>query len=282
MTPLAAQMMQHGQIVVLADTSHIQVMNLRNVMHARFFEDNSTEAIEACKLYCYADIHCQHWQLIELTGCWVEDPRTGNSPRYPLVLSERTRMDAREGHATVAAGEFIQHYCSERCNCGCGCDGVCEESEPDRSRRRRSRSVAQEADVTELPHWFWPLLGSLLLCCLLCLLCFLCRESTSRSVELEENSDDSPRSARVIATTHRSIAHPAPAVPVYAAGPSQSMLVGSAPPSSFASRAMGTAASFTTGAGYQAVSSYEPTYQSRSSYEPAYRGGQSFEQVERW
>lgn len=309
MTPLAAQMVQHGQIMVLADTSHVQVMNLRNVMHARFFNSNMTSAIEACQQYCYSDIHCQHWQLIDGTGCWVEDPRTGNSPRYPLVLADgRTRLDARGGQAIVQAGEFIQHYCSERCACGCDCEGVCEEPLVSRSRRRRSATVAQPALHHHVPPWFWPLLGGLLWCCLLCLLCWLCRESgkQTRTLELDEYSDESPRSARVIATTDRGSLYPAPTVPVYASqvaptvyasqvapsvyasqvapsvyatqvapsevrlAPSQNMIVG-APPSSFASRALGTVSSFTTGPAYQAVSSFEPSYQPVASYETAYQ-----------
>jgi hypothetical protein len=69
--------------------------------------DNIGEATakKRCKEICVSNVECQFWQLMQETGCWVENV-IGLNPIYPLVTAGIT-----ENAGTVIDGGYIQHSC---------------------------------------------------------------------------------------------------------------------------------------------------------------------------
>lgn len=105
--PIRAQRLQHGSVKVLANATSYQVLNLKLAFENGYFDGDMALATEVCKMQCYSSIHCQFWQYIEHSGCWIEDPMAAFTAGYPLVMGD----GADEISTPILAGEYIQHYC---------------------------------------------------------------------------------------------------------------------------------------------------------------------------
>merc|ERR1719329_485221 len=102
-----AQRVQYGGVRVLANITGFRVLGLKQVFDQDYYGSRYVPAARACKYACYSLIQCQYWQLIEDSGCWVEDASAGFGVPYPLLSSSVQGLN----ESGVHAGEFVQHYC---------------------------------------------------------------------------------------------------------------------------------------------------------------------------
>mmetsp|Transcript_55299 Transcript_55299/g.157412 ORF Transcript_55299/g.157412 Transcript_55299/m.157412 type:complete len:753 (-) Transcript_55299:189-2447(-) len=110
-TPGGAQRLQHGTVRVLMQLKGWQIVGLAKVFDNgdAYFTD-ADDAISACQKTCYSDIECQYWQYAPQFGCFVEMPRAGFRPAYPLTLTGAFRNTPFA--LDCVAGEFVQHSCA--------------------------------------------------------------------------------------------------------------------------------------------------------------------------
>jgi len=98
----------HGNYRVLKTFNDVQVKNLVQV-----FDKNNADAFQnpttACRNMCLSNLDCQFWQLLKMSGCWIEgEAGYNNIAHYPLVNEDLMQATAPE---EVVAGEYIQHFC---------------------------------------------------------------------------------------------------------------------------------------------------------------------------
>lgn len=109
-----AQRLQHGDVRVLKDMLHWEVLNLRPLGFWTTLTPD--QSVQSCREYCYSKVTCQYWQYGE-GGCFVEDPTDGvlglveqYRAQYPLTAAGGATQSSTFAASELGA-EYIQHVC---------------------------------------------------------------------------------------------------------------------------------------------------------------------------
>eukprot|EP00747_Dinoflagellata_sp_TGD_P165549 gnl/TRDRNA2_/TRDRNA2_186953_c0_seq1.p1 gnl/TRDRNA2_/TRDRNA2_186953_c0~~gnl/TRDRNA2_/TRDRNA2_186953_c0_seq1.p1 ORF type:complete len:402 (-),score=51.14 gnl/TRDRNA2_/TRDRNA2_186953_c0_seq1:135-1217(-) len=144
---LGAQRLQHGDVTVLKDMSHLEVINLFKLAPAA---SDPAQGAASCRNFCYSDIRCEYWQYGS-NGCYVDAGWWSHKTvAYPLTSAGASATS--KFAATVTAGEYIQHSCPGNPSQSAGAQTV----------NINQVVVTNEAGASSF-WWLWVLVPALLL-----------------------------------------------------------------------------------------------------------------------
>eukprot|EP00929_Paragymnodinium_shiwhaense_P034334 TRINITY_DN18704_c0_g1_i2.p1 TRINITY_DN18704_c0_g1~~TRINITY_DN18704_c0_g1_i2.p1 ORF type:complete len:368 (+),score=33.98 TRINITY_DN18704_c0_g1_i2:71-1174(+) len=166
---LAGQRLQHGRIHILRNITDFQVLNLQE---ATLEQGNEIDRIAQCRELCYSTTACQYWQYGGGSCRLDAPPYHQPAVQYPLTTNGGTDRSSQVAK-TLAAGEYLQHYCPSRVAMPASQPGnasaplAAEEDPSNVAAGQGSSAVTTPFGIApspeRMPVWVWALLGLALL-----------------------------------------------------------------------------------------------------------------------